>query len=132
MQEGLRATGDHAVLKKIVVLKSDLSERRQCELLGLNRSSLHYKPAGEKPENQQTIRLLDEEFFEYPTKGVESMIDFLCHPGFAVGPKRVRRLLRKMGIMMIYPSRNLNKLGLAKYIHSYKLRNLELTDSNQV
>jgi putative transposase len=132
LQEGLRATGDHAVLKKIVVLRSDLSERRQCELLGLKRSSLHYKPVAEKPENLQMMRHMDEEFIEYPTKGVESMVDFLCLLGFAVGPKRVRRLLRKMGIMAIYPKRNLSKLGLAKYIHSYKLRNLELTHSNQV
>lgn len=78
------------------------------------------------------MRLMDEEFLDHPTKGVEPMVDFLCSLGFIVGPKRVRRLLRKMGIMAIYPRRNLSKLGLAKYIHSYKLRNMEFTHSNQV
>lgn len=78
------------------------------------------------------MRKMDEEFLEHPTKGVEGMVDFLFLLGFVVGPKRVRRLLRKMGVMAIYPQRNLSKLGLARYIHSYKLRGLELTHSNQV
>lgn len=78
------------------------------------------------------MRKMDEEFLEHPTKGVIGMIDFLRLLGFAVGPKRIRRLLRKMGVMAIYPRRNLSKLGLAKYIHPYKLRNMEFTHSNQV
>jgi putative transposase len=73
---------------------------------------------------------MDEEFLDHPTMGGEGMIDFLFLLGFVVGPKRVRRLLRKMGAMAIYPQRNLSKLGLARYIHSYKFRGLELTHSN--
>ena len=132
MQEGLRATGDHAVLKKIVVPRSDISKRRQCMLLGLNPTSLYYQPVGEKPVNLEIMRQMDEEFLEHPTKGVKGMVDFLIKLGLIVGPKRVRRLLRKMGVMAIYPQKNLSKLGLARYIHSYKLRNLEFTHSNQV
>lgn len=109
-----------------------ISKRRQCELLGVNRSNLYYKPVGEKPENLEMMRKMDEEFLDHPTKGVEGMVDYLCLLGFIVGPKRVRRLLRKMGVMAIYPKRNLSKLGLAKYIHSYKLRKLEISHSNQV
>lgn len=60
------------------------------------------------------------------------MLVLLVVLGFTVGPKRVRRLLRKMGLMAIYPQRNLSKLGIARYNHSYKLRNLEITHSNQV
>ena len=75
---------------------------------------------------------IDKEFHKRPTKGVISMVDFIKTFGIMVGPKRVRRLLRKMGIMAIYPSKNLSKLGLAKYIHSYKLRGLDITHSNQV
>ena len=60
------------------------------------------------------------------------MVDFLLPLGFLIGPKRVRRLLRKMGLMAIYPGRNLSKLGLARYIQSYKLRGLEVTHSNHV
>jgi len=131
LQEGLRTTGDHEVLKKIVSPRPDISQRRQCVLLGLTRSIVYYKPVGEKPETLELMRKMDEEFTEYPTKGVESMVDFLVGLGIIIGPKRVRRLLRKMGIMALYPRRNLSKLGLARYIHSYKLRNLEITHSNQ-
>ncbi|MBV5349534.1 IS3 family transposase, partial [bacterium] len=112
--------------------RSNISERRQCELLGLSRSSLHYQSVGEKSENLEMMRMMDAEFLDHPTKGVEGMIDFLRLLGFVVGPKRIRRLLRKMGVMAIYPKKNLSKLGLAKYIHQYKLRNLEFTHSNQV
>src|SRR5690606_20818702 len=46
--------------------------------------------------------------------------------------KRIRRLLRVMGIMAQYPKRNLSKLGQAKYVRPYLLRNLEITHTNQV
>ncbi len=132
MQEGLRAIGDTEVLKKIVSPRDDLSQRRQCELLGLNRSMQYYKPAVEYPANLELMRLMDEEYMEHPTKGVLGMVDFLRAMGIPAGPKRVRRLLRKMGIMAIYPKRNLSKLGLSKYIHPYRLRGLEVTHSNHV
>ena len=132
MQEGLRAIGDTEVLKKIVSPRDDLSQRRQCELLGLNRSMQYYKPAVEDPANLELMRLMDEEYMEHPTKGVLGMVDFLRAMGIPAGQKRVRRLLRKMGIMAIYPKRNLSKLGLSKYIHPYRLRGLEVTHSNHV
>lgn len=132
MQEGLRAIGDTEVLKKIVSPRDDLSQRRQCELLGLNRSMQYYKPAVEDPANLELMRLMDEEYMEHPTKGVLGMVDFLRAMSILTGPKRVRRLLRKMGIMAIYPKRNLSKLGLSKYIHPYRLRGLEVTHSNHV
>ena len=132
MQKGLRTTGDLEVLKKIVTVRPDLSQRRQCKLLGLNRSNLYYKPVSESAENLEIMQKMDEEYLENPTKGVEQMLDFLVALGFIVGPKRVRRLLRKMGLMAIYPQRNLSKLGIARYIHPYRLRNLEITHSNQV
>ena len=132
MQEGLRAIGDNKVLKKIVSPRPEISQRRQCELLGVNRSSLFYTPVGESEENLEIMLKMDKEFLEHPTKGVEGMVDFLFALGILVGPKRVRRLLRKMNIMAIYPKRNLSKLGKAKYVQSYKLRRLEFTHSNHV
>jgi len=112
--------------------RADLSIRRQCELLGIARSSLYYKPVDIDPQDLELMRLMDQEYLDHPSKGVLGMVDFLFFPGYHIGHKRVRRLLRKMGIMAIYPQRNLSKLGLAKYIHSYKLRGLDITHSNQV
>jgi len=132
LQKGIRTIGDTETLQEVVTPRMDLSKSRQCELLGLNRSSLYYKPVEEKPEDLKLMRLMDEEFLEHPTKGVLGMVDFLKTFGILIGPKRVRRLLRKMGIMAIYPRRNLSKLGAAKYIHPSRLRGLDITRSNQV
>jgi len=132
LQEGLRKTGDTEVLKEIVSPVDKLSVRRQCELLGLNRSSIYYKPVEESAGDLDLMRKIDKEHHNHPTKGVLGMVDFIKTFGILIGPKKVRRLLRKMGIMAIYPGGNLSKLGMAKYIHSYKLRGLEITRSNQV
>ena len=132
MQEGLRKTGDSEALKKIIEPREGLSIRRQCTLLNLKRSSFYYQPVEENEDDLDLMRKMDEEYHEHPTKGVFSMVDFIKKFGILIGPKKVRRLLRKMGVMAIYPQRNLSKLGLAKYIHSYKLRGLEITHSNQV
>ena len=105
MQEGLRKTGDTEVLKEIVSPEGKLSVRRQCELLGLNRSSIYYKPVEESTEELDLMRKIDEEHHKRPTKGVLGMVDFIKTFGILIGPKRVRRLLRKMGIMAIYPDR---------------------------
>lgn len=132
MQKGVRAIGDTETLQKIVSPRTEISLRRQCKLLGLNRSNLYYKPVGVNPEDLDLMDKMDKEFLEHPTHGVLSMVSFLKTMGILIGPKRVRRLLRKMGVMAIYPRRNLSKLGLARYIHSYKLKGLEITRSNQV
>jgi putative transposase len=69
---------------------------------------------------------------DYPTEGVIRVRDFLFALGFVVNHKRVRRLLRLMGLRTIYPKRNLSKLGLSKYIRPYLLKGLKIERSNQV
>lgn len=109
-----------------------LSIRKQCELIDLNRSNVYYDAVGESDENLRIMRLMDEEFLEHPTHGVLQMQDFLFALNFMVNHKRVRRLLRKMGIMALYPKRNLSKLGHAKYIRPYLLRGMKIIRPNQV
>ena len=60
------------------------------------------------------------------------MQDLLLSLGMIVNHKRVRRLLRLMGLMAIYPKRNLSKLGLIKYIRPYLLKGMKIERSNQV
>jgi putative transposase len=119
-------------LKLYISDNEQLSIRRQCELLELSRSSVYYEATGESEENLRIMRVMDEEFLEHPTHGVLQMQDFLFVAGFLINQKRVRRLLRKMGIMAIYPQRNLSKLGHAKYVRPYLLRGLQITKPNQV
>lgn len=109
-----------------------LSTRRQCQLLDVNRSGLYAKPKGESELNLKLMRLLDEIYLDNPTYGVLRMQDELEEHGHWVNEKRVRRLMRKMGLEAIYPKKNLSKLGKAKYIHPYLLRHLKITRPNQV
>lgn len=119
-------------LRSYVSANEPLSVRKQCALLGINRSTLYYDAVGESPENLEVMRHMDEEFTKHPTHGVLQMQDFLLALSFTVNAKRIRRLLRKMGIMALYPRRNLSKLGHAKYIRPYLLRNLAVIRPNQV
>ena len=119
-------------LKEYISDNEQLSVRRQCELLDLNRSTVYYEAVGESEENLRIMKLMDEEFLAEPTHGVLQMQDFLFALNFLVNHKRVRRLLRKMGIMALYPKRNLSKLGHAKYIRPYLLRGMKIERPNQV
>ena len=109
-----------------------ISVRKQCDLLDLNRSNVYYQPVPESEENLAIMRLMDEHYLNHPTHGVLQMQDFLFSLDFLVNHKRVRRLLRKMGLMAIYPKKNLSKLGNAKYIKPYLLKGLRITRPNQV
>jgi len=118
--------------KASVSKESKLSVRKQCKLLEVNRSSVYYKPRGESIENLNIMRIMDEHYMEYPAEGVLRVQDHLLTLDLVVNEKRVRRLLRLMGIMAIFPKRNLSKLGLAKYIKPYLLRNLAIDHPNHV
>ncbi len=117
---------------KLVDNQHKLSLRKQCEMLSVHRSGLYYAPKGESPENLEMMRIMDEHYLKHPTEGVIRMQDLLFALGFVVNHKRVRRLLRLMGLMAIYPKKNLSKLGLKKYIHPYLLKGLDINRPNQV
>jgi len=110
----------------------ELSIRRQCELLGLNRATLYYEPAPETALNLQLMRLLDEQYLKMPFLGVIKMTEWLRSQDYRVNPKRVRRLLRKMGLEAIYPKPKTTKPGEGHKIYPYLLRNLAITQVNQV
>lgn len=119
-------------LQSYIACNKNISIREQCELLDVSRSNLYYEPIGEGEVNLKAMRLMDEEFHNHPTHGVLQMQDFLFALGLIMNIKRVRRLLRKMGIMAIYPKRNLSKLGHAKYIRPYLIRGLKIERPNQL
>lgn len=112
--------------------KSNLSIRRKCELLELPRSSFYREDQPESKENLDLMKIMDQRHLDHPTHGVLQMQDYLFLLGFMVNHKRVRRLLRKMGIMARYPIRNLSKRGHVNYIRPYLLRNLGIDHPNHV
>lgn len=109
-----------------------LSIRKQCSLLDLCRGSFYYSPNGESSENLEMMRLMDGHILEEPTAGVLTMQDMLEEKGYKAGYERVRRLMRKAGIMPVYPRRHLTVLGSQAHIHPYLLRGLEVLRANHV
>ena len=104
----------------------------QCELLGVSRSGLYYRPVGPDPYALELMRLLDEQYTRTPFYGVRRMTAWLCEQGHGVNPKRVRRLLREMGLWAIYPQPRLSMAGAGHRIYPYLLRGVEVTRPNQV
>jgi putative transposase len=109
-----------------------LSMRRQCELLGVNRTSLYYQPVGESEENLLLMRLLDEQYTRTPFYGRRRMTVWLQSQGYEVNPKRVARLMERMGIEALYPKPKLSQPGDGHKIYPYLLAGVEMNRANQV
>lgn len=109
-----------------------LSIVRQCELLGIARSSYYYSGKGETPVNLELMRLIDEQFLDTPWYGSRQMARWLRRQGHRVGRKRVRRLMRQMGLTPIYQTPRTSEPHPGHRIYPYLLRGLEVTRPNQV
>jgi putative transposase len=109
-----------------------LSIRRQCELLALTRSTYYYQPATETPLNLTLMALIDREYTDHPFYGRRKMTIYLRGQGYDVNPKRVRRLMRKMGLEAIYPKPRTTVVDREHRVYPYLLRGVEITRPNQV
>ena len=110
-----------------------LSIRRQCELVGLNRSTFYWEPAGDSPLNLQLMRLIDEEYTRAPFYGYRKMTARLNnHHGYQVNHKRVERLMQKMGLQAVYPRPRTSIPDKQHKKYPYLLRGLDINRPNQV
>lgn len=111
-----------------------LSIRKQCRLLGLCRSTIYREKKGESDDNLALMRDIDRIFTEHPYFGIDRMTRELRKQGKQVSEKRVRRLMRKMGLISVLPGPNTSHPrqddGYQK--HPYLLRNLVINRPNQV
>lgn len=111
---------------------AQLSIARQCALLGLPRASWYVQPAGERSENLELMRRLDEQYTRTPFYGIRRMTAWLQREGYTVNHKRVGRLLRLMGLEAIYPRPRLSMPGERERRYPYLLRHLAIEHVNQV
>ena len=108
-----------------------LSVSRQCALAGIARSSFHYRPAGESGENLGLMREMDELYLNCPWYGSRQMVRALRRKGHEVGRKRVRRLMRVMGLRSVAPRPNTSRRVPGQRVYPYLLRDLAVVRPNQ-
>ncbi|WP_375708103.1 IS3 family transposase [Sulfitobacter sp. HGT1] len=109
-----------------------LSVGKQCSLLSISRSSFYYEPKGESEMNLDLMRVIDKQFLETPFYGVRQMTWHLRNEQHLVNEKRIRRLMRLMGLMPIYQKPNTSKAAKGHKIYPYLLRGLRVDRPNQV
>jgi putative transposase len=110
-----------------------LSIRRQCDLIGLNRSTFYWQPDSESPLNLALMQLIDEEYTRAPFYGYRKMTARLRDPhGYQVNHKRVARLMGIMGLQAIYPQPQTTVAHPQHRKYPYLLRGLKIDRPNQV
>jgi putative transposase len=116
----------------VEVSHPQLTIHRQCELLGLSRSSFYYQPAEESPENLELMKLIDRQYTARPYFGSRRMEVWLGGQGHLVNRKRVQRLMRLMGLEAIYPKPNLSAPAVGHKVFPYLLRDVAIERPDQV
>ncbi len=111
---------------------SDLSIVRQCRLLSISRSSFYAAPRGESDANLAIMAEIDRQFLDTPFYGVRQMTWHLRSKGWQINVKRVRRLMRKMGLMPIYQRPRTSTPAPGHKIDPYLLRDMVIDRPNQV
>jgi putative transposase len=105
---------------------------QQCALLGLARSSWYYQPVARSALTQELLDRLDQQYTRTPFYGVRRMTAWLRGAGYAVNPKRVRRLLRVLGLEAIYPTPRTSTPAPGHRIYPYLLRGVPILQADQV
>jgi len=100
--------------------------------VGLPRASYYYDAQPETTENLELMRRLDEQYLRTPFYGVARMTHWLRGQGHAVNFKRVRRLLRTMGLEAIYPKPRTSVASEENKVYPYLLRNVTVERPDQV
>jgi putative transposase len=110
----------------------DLSMVKQCALLDISRSSLYYRPKGPSQEDLALMKLMDHQYLATPFYGSRRMTAWLQRQGHQVGRKRIRRLMRTMGLQAIYRRPRTSQPGAGHKVYPYLLGGMEISRPNQV
>jgi putative transposase len=109
-----------------------LSLVRQCQLVGMARSSFYYQPRGESEFNLHLMRLIDEQYLRTPWYGSRQMKRHLCRQGYAVNRKRIARLMTLMGLLAVVPGPHTSKPHPRHPVYPYLLRGVTIDQPDQV
>jgi putative transposase len=114
------------------LIDAQLPVVRQCELVGLARSTFYYEAESEDELNLELMRLLDEQYTRTPFYGSPKMTQWLRAQGHAVNHKRVARLMRALGLAAIVPRKSLSRGGKEHLKYPYLLGGMKIERPNQV
>jgi putative transposase len=119
--------------QQVVASHPSLSLKKQCDALGIQRSTMYYKPRGQSALNEQLMKDIDRCFLIHPYYGVARMTDYLNKDlGYRVNEKRISRLYGIMNLNTIYAHPKTTWRDPDKYVYPYLLRNLSIDHPNQV
>jgi putative transposase len=108
-----------------------LSITRQCALLRIARSRFYYRPRPESAEELDLLKRLDRIFTSHPVYGSRRLEVALLREGIPIGRRRVRRLMRKLGLWAVSPKRNTSKPHPEHKVYPYLLRGKTIDQPNQ-
>lgn len=109
-----------------------LSIKRQCELIGLSRSSYYRQPTPERKENLELMKVIDEIYIRFPFFGSRKIRDSLNRRDYEVNRKRIQRLMRLMGLASVAPVKKTTLPNRTHKTFPYLLNNLDINRANQV
>src|ERR1700738_1817752 len=118
--------------REMIAPEAGLSVSRQCALLAVARSSFYYRPRPERAEKLELLERLDRIFTDHPVYGSRRLQVTLLREGISVGRRRVRRLMRKLGLWAGRPKRNTSNLHPGHKVYPYLLRGKTIDQANQV
>jgi putative transposase len=103
----------------MIAPEAGLSVSRQCALLGIARSSFYYQPRPEAAEELDLLKRLDRIFINHPVYG-SRRLQVALREGISIGRRRVRRLMRKLGLWAVRPKRNTSSgIPSTRSIHTF-------------
>jgi putative transposase len=105
---------------------------RQCQLLGLSRSSVYYMPQPVSESDLALMRRIDELHLNHPFAGARMLRDLLRLEGIQVGRRHVSTLMKKMGIEALYRRPNTSRKHPQNPVFPYLLRGMDITEANHV
>src|SRR6516165_9856322 len=118
--------------RAMIAPEARLSVTRQCALLGIARSGFYYRPQPESAEELDLLKRLDRIFTNDPVYGSRRLQVALLREGISIGRRRVRRLMRKLGLWAVRPTRNTSKRHPEHQVYPYLLRGKTIDQPNQV
>ena len=116
----------------MITPNAGLSVNRQSTLLGIARGSFYYRPRPASADELDLLNRLDRIFTEHPVYGSRRLQVTLLREGISVGRRRIRRLMRQLGLWAIRPKRNTSKPHPEHKIYPYLLRGKTIDRANQV